>query len=187
MFSPRRFLFVLGACAALLVPGAALAQTIESTPVPMLPKPDFSSMSYLVGTWTCSSKSARRPAAYTGTTTYSMSPDGWWIEETTVQNAMPWFPTKTTTYDKITYDSDTKRWIDVSYGDLGAYGLATSSGWNGNAMVWHDANFAPGSDVKSTSDITMTKNSDAKMTSTSSFTEASGRSIGVVTTCTKNG
>lgn len=54
-------------------------------------------------------------------------------------------------------------------------------------MVWHDANFAPGSDVKSQSDVTMTKDSAAKTTSTSSFTEASGRSIAVVATCTKNG
>ncbi len=115
-----------------------------------------------------------------------MSPDGWWINETTVQNPVPWFPQKSTTYDKITYDPSTKRWIDVTYGDLGAYGLTTSPGWNGSAMTWHDANFAPGPDVKSQSDFTVTKQSATKMTTSSTFTEASGRTISVAGTCTKN-
>ena len=181
----KRLSFALGALLLFAMPLRGAAQTVETTPVPT-PKPSLSSMQFLIGTWSCSTKSARRPAPVTSTSTYSMSPDGWWIEETTVANAVPWFPQKTTTYDKITYDPDTKRWIDVTYGDLGAYGLATSSGWNGSKMVWHDANFAPGADVKSQTDTTTTKDSGAKMTSTSAFTEASGRSIGVVTTCTKS-
>jgi hypothetical protein len=115
-----------------------------------------------------------------------MSSDGWWIEETTVQDPVPWFPNKVTSYDKITYDAMTKRWIDVTYGDLGAYGFATSPGWSGNSMVWHDPTFVPTSDVKTQSDATMTKDSDTKTSSSSSFTEASGRNVTVSGTCTKN-
>ena len=181
----KRLMFAFGALLLFAMPLKGATQTPETTPVPT-PKPDLSGMQFLIGTWSCSTKSARRPAPFTSTSTYTMSPDGWWIEETTVQNPVPWFPQKTTTYDKITYDPGTKRWIDVMYGDLGAYGLTTSSGWNGSKMVWHDANFAPGADVKSQTDATMTKDSAAKTTTTSSFTEASGRSIAVVQSCTKS-
>ncbi|MBV8638199.1 MAG: hypothetical protein JO322_08955 [Candidatus Eremiobacteraeota bacterium] len=182
----KRWLFALGASVLFLMPVAGVAQTMESTPIPLPGKPDFSAMQFMVGTWSCRTTSSRRPAPYISTSTYTMSPDGWWLNETTVQNPVPWFNQRVTSYDKFTYDSDTKRWIDMTYGDMGTYGLTTSTGWNGNAMVWHDANFAPGADVKSASDLTVTKVSSGKMTGTSSFTEASGRTINVVSTCTKS-
>lgn len=181
----KRLAFVLASVGVLVAPIVAVAQTMETTPFPLPPKPDFSSMQFLIGTWNCSTKSSRRPAPVTSTSTYTMNPDGWWINETTVGNPVPWFPQKSMAYDKITYDSDTKRWVDVTYGDFGAYGLALASGWDGNKMVWHDPTFAPGADVKSQSDTTTTKDSASKTTSTSSFTEASGRTINVVSTCTK--
>ena len=182
----NRCLRALSAFVIFAAPIIAPAQTIETTPFPIPPKPDFSSMQFLIGTWSCSTKSSRRPAPVTSSSTYKISTDGWWIDETTVANSAPWFPQKTTSYDKITYDSDTKRWVDVSYGDLGNYDLTTSPGWNGNAMVWHDPTFAPGADVKTVSDVTMTKQSASKYTMSSTFTEASGRSISVAGTCTKS-
>jgi hypothetical protein len=145
-------------------------------------------MSFLIGTWSCSTKSARRPAPFLSTVTYTTSPDGWWIDEKSVNQPMSWFPHEVTVYDKITYDGSTKRWIDVLYGGLGFYGLSTSSGWNGNAIVWHDPTFAPDADTSARTDTTMTKDSDTKFTSSNSFTEAqTGRNVGVVSTCTKNG
>lgn len=182
----KRSLLAISALLLVVMPVDGAAQTIETTPFPIPPKPDLSSMQFLVGRWSCSTKSSRRPAPVASTTTYTMSPDGWWIDETTVSNSAPWFPQKTTSYDKITYDADTKRWVDVSYGDLGNYGLATSPGWSGNAMTWHDANFAPGADVKSVTDYIMTKQSASKFTTSTSFTESSGRSISVAGTCTKS-
>jgi hypothetical protein len=183
VFLPRTFL-ALCASAILLSPEAGIAQT-ESTPIPTTPKPDFSSMQYLIGTWNCSIKSARRPAPYTVTSTYTMGSDGWWINQTSVQHPMKWFPHQTTTYDKISYDSTTHRWVDVNYGDLGAYGLSFAKGWNGNQMVWHDVSFAPNADIKAQSDTTVTKMSDSKTSFTSNFTEASGRVVDVAGTCTK--
>lgn len=180
---------VLIAAAALLgaaIPSHALAQ-VESTPIPAPAKPDFSSMSFLIGTWSCSTKSARRPAPYLTTATYTMDPSGWWINQTSVTNPMKWAPTKITTWDKITYDSDTKRWADVSYGTPNAYGLAFSSGWNGNKLVWHDVSFAPDSDIKSQTDSIITKVSDSKTTLSTSFTEAkTGRVVGVTGVCTRH-
>lgn len=175
------------ALAAAVVPSLALAQ-VESTPIPMAGKPDFSSMRYMLGTWTCSIKSARRPAAYIVTSTYTLNPNGWYIDETSVTKPMKWFATqdKMMAYDKITYDTTTHRWVDVNYDNQGGYGLLVSSGWNGGRLAWHDVSFMPTSDIKSQTDNVMMKVSDSKMTGMSSFTEArSGRRVAVTTVCTK--
>lgn len=146
-------------------------------------------MQFMLGTWTCSIKSARRPAAYIVTSTYSMDPNGWYIDETSVTSPMKWFASqaKLTAYDKITYDNTTHRWVDVTYDNQGGYGLSFTSGWNGNKATWHDVSFAPSSDVKSQTDPTWTKVSPTKLTSYSTFTEAkTGRVVAVTTTCTKH-
>ncbi|MGA9419723.1 MAG: hypothetical protein WBV40_11275, partial [Candidatus Cybelea sp.] len=107
--------------------------------------------------------------------------------QTSTTTATAWISRKLTTWDKITYDSDSKRWADVSYGDGGAYGLSFSSGWNGNKMSWHDVSFAPGPDISAQSDTTNTKVSGTKITSSSNFTEAkTGRKVGVTGVCTKH-
>ncbi|MGA2759151.1 MAG: hypothetical protein ABSF08_02370 [Candidatus Cybelea sp.] len=170
---------------AALIPASGFAQ-VESTPIPAPHKPDFSSVSFLVGSWTCSSKSSRRPRAFTTVSTYSLDPTGYWMEETSTTPKTSWVPTTLRTWDKITYDPDAKRWVDVSYGDGGGYGLSFSKGWNGNEIVWHDVSFVAGPDINSQTDITTTKVSATKMTSTSSFTETkTGRRVTVTTTCMK--
>ena len=179
---------VLAAAALLAAAAPAYARAqVESTPIPAPSKPNFSSMEFLVGTWTCSTKSARRPAAYVTTSTYSMDPTGYWLNETSTTAMTSWISRKLTTWDKITYDADSKRWVDVAYGDGGAYGLSFSSGWQGNKMVWHDAGFAPSPDISAQTDTTNTKVSATKLTTSSSFTEAkSGRHVAVTGTCTKH-
>jgi hypothetical protein len=180
-----RVLIVAGVLLALATP--AYAQ-VESTPIPMPGKPNFSSMQFMIGSWTCSTKSARRPAPYVTTVTYSLDPNGWYIAETSVTNPMKWFASqaKLTAYDKITYDMTTHRWADVLYDNQGGYGLSFASGWNGDKIVWHDVSFAPSSDIKSQTDTTVTKVSATKMTAVSSFTEAkTSRVVAVTTVCTK--
>ncbi|HKU80540.1 MAG TPA: hypothetical protein VJP76_00115 [Candidatus Tumulicola sp.] len=180
----RSFVLV-AASAALLVPAMASAQ-VESTPIPAPAKPNFSSMAFMEGTWSCSTKSSRRPGAYVTTVTYAMDPSGYWMNQTSVTKPTSWVSKQLTVYDKITYDNDTHRWVDVTYGDGGAYGLSFSKGWSGNHMSWHDVSFAPGPDVSAQTDITNTKVSATKVTSASSFTEAkTGRHVAVTTTCTK--
>ena len=183
-----RVLVAVAVLLAAAMPSYAPAQ-VESTPIPSPNKPNFSSQQFLIGTWTCSTKSARRPAAYVTTVTYKPDPNGWYIDETSVTKPMKWFATQSplTAYDKITYDSTTHRWVDVLYDNQGGYGLSFSSGWNGNKLVWHDVSFAPTSDIKSQTDTTITKLSNTKVTAESSFTEAkTGRVVAVNTVCTKH-
>jgi hypothetical protein len=181
-----RVLITVAVLLAAAIPSYAPAQ-VESTPIPAPKKPNFSSMQFMIGTWTCSTKSARRPTAYVTTSTYTMDPSGWWINETSTTNPTKWIPIKLTSYDKVTYDSDTHRWVDLSYGPANGYGLTFASGWNGNKIVWHDAAFAAGADVSSVTDNTVTKVSDTKITSSSSFTETkTGRHVGVTGVCTKH-
>jgi hypothetical protein len=173
---------------AAAIPSYAPAQ-VESTPIPMTGKPNFSSMQFLIGTWSCSIKSARRPAPYITTSTYAMNPNGWYIDEKSLTPPMKWFASQTNlaAYDKITYDPTTHRWVDVTYDNQGGYGLSFASGWNGNKIVWHDVSFAPTSDIKSQTDTTVTKVSSTKMTWSSSFTEAkTGRVVAVTGLCTKH-
>jgi hypothetical protein len=181
-----RIVAAAGVLLAVAIPSYAPAQ-VESTPIPAPTKPNFSSMEFLIGTWTCSTKSARRPVAYVTTTTYTMDPSGYWINSTSVTNPAKWIPTKLTVWDRYTYDSDTHRWVDVTYGDGGTYGLSFSSGWNGNKMSWHDVSFAPGPDIKSQTDNVITKVTGMKTTSSSTFTETkTGRVVSVTGICTKH-
>ncbi len=180
---------LLAAMVLAALPFYASAQQVESTPIPAPKKPNFSSMQFMIGTWTCSIKSSRRPAAYVTTITYAPDPNGWYIDQTSVTKPMKWFSSQTnlTGYDRVTYDPTTHRWVDVNYDNQGGYGLSFSNGWNGNQLVWHDVSFAPTSDIKSQTDTTITKVSNTKMTGSSSFTEAkTGRVVAVTTVCTKH-
>jgi hypothetical protein len=171
---------------AAATPAYAPAQ-VESTPIPAPTKPNFSSVQFMIGSWTCSTKSARRPAPYVTTVTYALDPTGYWINQTSTTSPTKWVTKKLTVWDKITYDSDTHRWVDVTYGDGGTYGLAFANGWNGDKLVWHDVSFAPGPDIKSQTDNIVTKVSDTKMTNSSSFTETkTGRVVAVNGVCTKH-
>ncbi|HEY1867513.1 MAG TPA: hypothetical protein VGG70_04400 [Candidatus Cybelea sp.] len=181
-----RLLVGAAALLAVTIPCLASAQ-VESTPIPAPKKPNFSSMEFMIGTWTCSTKSARRPAAYVTTSTFAMDPTGYWLAETSTTEPTKWISQKLTTWDKYTYDSDTHRWVDVTYGDGGAYGLAFSNGWSGDKISWHDVGFAAGPDIKSQTDNVITKVSASKMTSSTSFTEAkTGRVVSVTGVCTKH-
>lgn len=188
MFIARIFLSLCVGL-VLLAPCAGLTQTSEPTSVPVIviPKPDLSAMNFLVGTWSCSKQETGLPAPYTSTVTYAVSRDGRWIEQTSVWDPVPWFPNKWTSNDEITYDADTKRWVDVEYDGIGGYSLTTSRGWAGNTIVWHDPAFTPSSKVASATDTTMTKVSDSKVTSTWSITKSNnGKTVSANTTCTKS-
>ncbi|HEY1655174.1 MAG TPA: hypothetical protein VGF86_08690 [Candidatus Tumulicola sp.] len=183
IFRPLAF---AAALVATMVPAFASAQ-VEATPIPNAPKPNFSSMQFMIGSWSCSTKSSRRPAAYVTTSTYALDSTGYWIEQSSVTKPVAWVKSTLSVNDKITYDPTTKRWVDVTYGDQGAYGLSFSKGWVGNYLTWHDVSFAPNGDISAQSDTTLTKVSATKVTTTSTFTEAkSGRHVSVATVCTKS-
>lgn len=177
---------ILGISAVLLLSVPAAAQ-VESTPIPTLPKPDFSAMSFLVGTWNCSTMSSRRPAPFTTTVTTTMSPDGYWLVNQTVSGPLSWAPVKTTTIDKVTYDPSTNRWVDVATDDQGGYDLSTSPGWKGNTIVWSDIAYPKTNATATNNPVTVTKVDANTTTSVSSFKEPGGRTVNVKTTCKKQG
>jgi hypothetical protein len=179
-----RFAALLGACVALAPLGFASADTAPNYPKP--PKPDFTSVKFLVGTWACSSKSSRRPAAVLSTETYALDSTGYYLVQTTTSKGSPWFPYASVTTDMITYDSQIKQWADVTTGSLGAYGLSMSPGWSDGKWVWHPVNNTPYFDVASFTDYTITKVSDTKWTAISGFKTKAGKSVSVADTCTKS-
>jgi hypothetical protein len=166
---------------------AAGSPKIESTPIPKPPKPDFSSMSWLAGTWSCSVKSARRPAPYYVSAVTTMDPSGYWMITKSTSKGISWFPYPAQTTDWVTYDPATKRWEDLLTGDFGFTGATTSPGWSGNTIVWTDALFTPGLDVIAETPTTETKVSNSKWTSHTTFQERSTkRWISVDTVCNKS-
>ena len=163
---------------------AASAPAIETTPIPTPPKPDFSTMKFEFGAWTCSTKSARRPKAYVTTSTTTIDPGGYFMITKSYTAPISWAPGGHTT-DMVTYDAAAHRWADIQTGDYGVYDATTSPGWSGKTIVWTDALFKPGMDVIAWTPVVTTKVSDTKTTSHSRLQEKSGRWISVDQVCTK--
>jgi hypothetical protein len=183
-FYPFRIAVVLAAAFVLSTSYASAAPTTESTPIPMPPKPDWSSMKFLIGTWNCSSQSSRRPGPYLTTATTTADPTGYWLVTKSIIPKVSWAMGLTST-DSVTYDADQHRWVDVYSDDNGGYDVTFSPGWSAGTIVWTDALFAPGPDIIAASPVTITKVSDTKTTAHSSFKEKSGRTITLDTVCNK--
>ena len=131
----------LGASAlalALLAGGIALAA--QPTPVPNTP-PDFTSMRFLLGTWSCHQTLAGRPGVRTETDTYTMAYDGWQMQDHSVSPPFDKFRNRDVVGDSwITWDPTLKLWISQNVDNFGGYGLATSPGWAGNKITWTGTN-----------------------------------------------
>lgn len=178
-------LLALGIVAANITTAiGATSPKVETTPIPAPPKPDFSSMRFMLGTWTCSTKSSRRPAAYITTLDSSIDPTGYWIVQKSVNHKTAWSPELGGT-DMITYDSAAHRWVDIYTGDWAGYNVSTSPGWHGNTIVWTDAVISPTANVASTTPTTVTKVSNSKRTARNTFRESGGRVVTVDATCDK--
>jgi hypothetical protein len=126
------------------------------TPVPN-PKPDISAMSYFTGTWTCHQmlRGKDRP----DTSTSMMDLNDRWIKTTDVAPVFDSYrtsPVNSTTY--TTYDGAVKRYVQVNVDDFGGYGIAYSTGWKGNTMVWTDKSASDGAVAMTT----ITKLSDSE-------------------------
>jgi len=182
-------LFGIAAAFVLLAAGvaafAADSSGIETTPIPLTPKPNFSSMKFLLGTWTCVSTNTRRATSYTTTVTGSLDSTGYWLIQKDFGHKTSWSPYDVQGIDMTTYDADMHRWVDVYTDDQGSYNVSTSPGWKGNTIVWTDIVITTADNTASTSPTTTTKVSDTKTTAANTFKEKSGRVISVRTTCTK--
>ena len=167
---------VLGLAASPVVSAAQPAPA--ATMVPMM-KPDFSSMMFLSGTWTCTQMLRGKTRPDTSTTTVGM--DGMWM---VTQDSAPPFDRyrtvtiNTTTY--TTYDPTVKQWVSVSADTGGGYGIESSPGWVGNTATWT----GKGLDGGTFSDV-ITKVSDTEYNDASTATDAQGKTTNTPIHCTK--
>jgi hypothetical protein len=164
----------------------AAGPNVEGTPIPTRPKPDMSSMQFLIGTWTCSDLSSRRPGAFTTTEVYSIDPSGYWIVRDDTIHTASWIPREVHSQTKYTYDAMTKRWIRITTGDQGGYAVATAPMPVANKKTYTYVIQTKVPDIASYAPEAYTKVSDTKKTMTTSFTETNGRVVTVKETCTKS-
>jgi hypothetical protein len=180
----------LCALAALLIAGGATAMSagvkVEGTPVPIRPKPDLSSMKFLIGTWQCSDLSSRRPGPFTTTEVWSMDPSGYWMVRDTTTHTASWIPREFHAQSRYTYDAVAKQWVRITIGDTGAYSVATATMPSANRKIYTYVIQTKALDVTSYAPEVFVKASDTKKTMTTSFTETGGRVVTVKETCTKS-
>ncbi len=183
----RSLVLAIVACVTAVLVGPAAIGQVETTPIPLPPKPNFSSMQFLIGTWNCVESNTRRPHSYGSTVTNSMDSSGYWMNTRTLAHATSWARYPTVSMDKTTYDDANKRWVDVGTDDQGNYGLSISTGFNGNTIVWRPVSITSVSsgNVVSAGATTYTTVSNTKYTYTGSFKESGGRTVTLKGTCNK--
>lgn len=180
-----RPMLLLALCGALGGSAAAGAPHIETTPIPMTAKPDFTRMLFLTGRWSCTIRSSRRPQPFYTTSDASIAPDGYWLVVTTVTHRASWIPRDYTGVDRITFDRTTGRWIDINYDEKGYYSLTTAPGWRGDTIVWSYVAYPHVDATARNYPSTLREINPARTESTGSFTDPAGRLVTVRTTCTK--
>jgi hypothetical protein len=182
----KRFIFstlssALLAVALFTVPATSVAQMTAAAPTPVpIPHPDFSSMNFLLGSWTCTQP--LRGKTRTETDVYTMSDDGMWLVDTATSppfDAYRSVPQKSITY--TTYDPTIKKWVLVYYDNFGGYALGSTSGWQGNTASWS----AQGLDGSTVADV-ITKASDTETSDANTTTDPKGNVAHVTIVCKKN-
>jgi hypothetical protein len=174
--------FALLAIGLFSVPAISVAQmtaTAAPTPVPV-PHPDFSSMNFLMGSWTCTQP--LRGTTRSETDTYTMSSDGMWMVDSATSPPFDQYrtvPQNGTTY--MTYDPTVKQWVTVYYDNLGGYGIESTTGWQGNTANWSGT----GLDGTKVADV-ITKVSDTETSDASTTTDPQGKVTNVTIVCKKS-
>lgn len=150
-----------------------LAQVAAPAPT-AVPNPaiDLSTFAYMQGTWTCHTmlRGKDRPNTYTG----AIALNGRYV--VAHDSAPPFDQYRTDTIHSdmyFTYDPLNKKYVSTEMDDFGGYGFATSSGWQGNTLVWTDKS-APDGSVAVT---TINKVSDSEYTIKSTGTDGKGKPI----------
>jgi hypothetical protein len=167
---------IFGLAATPLISAASPAPA--ATQVPMA-RPDFSSMMFLTGSWSCTQMLRGKLRPDTSTTTVGM--DGAWM---VTQDTAPPFD-RYRTYaingaNYTTYDSSIKQWVQVGVDSSGGYGISSSPGWQGNTITWA----TKGLDGSSGTDV-VTKISDTQTSDKSTGTDPAGKVSNVTIRCTK--
>jgi hypothetical protein len=179
--------FLFGFLLTLMLGGtvALAAPAVEGTPAPTPPKPDFSGMKFLIGTWQCTDLSSRRPGPFQTTEVYSVDPSGYWIIRQSTIHTASWIPTEVQSETRYTWDAVAKRWVRITTGARGGYAVATAPMPTGSGKTYTYIIQTKARDIASYAPEVFTKVSDTKKMMTTSFTETSGRVVNVKETCTK--
>jgi hypothetical protein len=177
------------ACALLLAvtAGAATAAPrVEGTPIPTAPKPDWSTMRFLIGSWKCTDYSSRRPGPFQTTEVYSMDSTGYWMVRDDTIHTASWIPHEVHSQTKYTWDPYARRWVRITTSEFGTYGVATAGEMVNGKKTYTYVIQSKAPDVASYAPEVYTVMGGMKKTMTSSFTETSGRVVTVKETCIKN-
>jgi hypothetical protein len=172
-----------GAAFALALVAAPIVSTAQPAPAPtMVPvaKPDFTSMMFLTGTWTCTQMLRGKQRPDTSTTT--IDKDGVWM--VTQDVAPPFdqyrtFAVNSTTW--TTYDPTIKQWVTVGNDNTGGYFIASTPGWQGNTMT----SASTGLDGTKVTDV-LTKVSDTETNDVNTVTDPQGKATTANIHCTKS-
>lgn len=164
----------------LAAPTVSVAQTgPAATPVPQT-TPDFSSMMFLTGTWTCTQQVRGKQRPDTSTTTIGLN--GMWMVSQDSAPPFDQYRTWTVTGTGYTgYDSTVKQWVTLGVDGGGNYGTQSSPGWNGNTITWT----GKGLDGSTFTDD-ITKISDTETNDIATLTDAKGKVTKTTIHCTKS-
>jgi hypothetical protein len=165
--------------------GSSAAQEPAATPIPAAVKPNFDSMRYLLGRWSCAVVVSGRAAPHLVSYVYTLDPGGFWLIGAYRASPTNWFPYANSGEERVTYDEYTARWIRMYADAFGEYAAQTSPGWQGNTITWRSLTFAPSKGYRSISPTTERKVSPASFVSALSLTTRAGAIQRVTKTCTK--
>lgn len=183
--SIRCFFLVAALLGALGAAAYAQGAKVEGTPVPTPAKPDLSTMKFLVGTWTCTDLSSRRPGPFTTTEVYSMDPSGYWVVRNDTIHPASWITREVHSQTKYTWDNGSKKWIRITTGDGGQFAVATAPMPTTAQKTYTYVIQTMSPDIASYAPEVYNKVSDTRKTMKTSFTEKSGRVVNVTETCNK--
>ncbi len=154
---------------------AGLTSAQQATPVPDI-KPDFSGMTFLLGTWDCKTVkvSMGRGAGRTETDVNTMTLDGHYLR--TDSTSKPFDKARTRAIvgqSWVSYDATKKQWYSFGVGNFGGFVMSMSPGWKGNTIVWTDSYATDGAPlgVTTTTKVNPMKITDMSVTKTTKGTE----------------
>ncbi|MGZ3506353.1 MAG: hypothetical protein ACXVAW_17585 [Vulcanimicrobiaceae bacterium] len=174
------FAFGTFVAATVALPHSSRAATPAPTPVP-LAHPDFSSMAFLEGTWTCHQQVRGKDRPDTSVTTVDL--DGQYMFTKDVAPPFDQYRTKAvTSYNYMTYNAKTHQWVTLGVDNFGGYFVASSPGWSGNQMVTHVVMTQDGS----TGMDTLTKISNTQTRDVGVGKDPTGKTVHSTITCSKS-
>ena len=171
-------------CTILSVLFALSPAAAQAAPPPQ--RPDFRAFSFLIGTWTCTTRETDRPGPQPWTATWRLDDQGYWLIGKSDYPPVKWFPYHDKVQQRITFDAGAKSWIYENAHSMGGYNLYTSPGFTGDTAVWTDHSFLPTKKTRAISIYTLKKIGERKYVGSFAITSGTGTVIAVRDTCIKS-